>query len=66
MRRRTGLENNTCCGCCFAHKCAGAETCDDYCSTMSFTEIDDTYYIEHEREAFFKEWIAYTESFYKD
>ena len=57
------MQTTTCYRCCFAHLCGNGGGCEHYCSTLSIEDIDDTYFIEQEREDFRKEWIAYTESF---
>lgn len=60
------MRHKTCYSCCFAHKCRQASVCEHYCSTYSITEMDDTYLIEQGREAFYEEWIAYTQSLSKE
>jgi len=60
------LKYKTCYNCCFAHKCMSDKTCEDYCSTHSIVELDDTYLIEHNRDSFREEWFEYTQSFYED
>lgn len=60
------MKYKTCYNCCFAHKCMREQPCEDYCSTHSIAELDDTYYIERARESFHAEWFTYISLFYDE